>query len=68
MTRAAERAYREGLAPINAAEGYIRQVIGWREYVRGVYWLRMPDYAATNALHARRGRLPWFYWSGRDRR
>jgi deoxyribodipyrimidine photolyase-related protein len=63
VTAAAERAYREGLAPLNAVEGYIRQVIGWREYVRGVYWLRMPDYAATNALDAHT-KLPWFYWSG----
>ena len=63
VTREAERAYREGLAPINAVEGYIRQVIGWREYVRGVYWARMPGFAETNALGAERP-LPWFYWSG----
>ena len=63
VTEAVERAFRDGLVPLNAAEGYIRQVIGWREYVRGVYWLWMPDYAATNALDARRP-LPWFYWSG----
>ncbi len=60
---AVERAYRDGIAPLNAAEGFVRQVIGWREYVRGVYWHRMPAYAATNALGADR-RLPWFYWSG----
>jgi deoxyribodipyrimidine photolyase-related protein len=63
VTAAAERAYQDGLAPLNAVEGYIRQVIGWREYVRGVYWLRMPDYARTNALDAHTP-LPWFYWSG----
>ena len=63
VAEAAERAYREGLAPLNAVEGFIRQVIGWREYVRGVYWLRMPDYAATNTLEAHT-KLPWFYWSG----
>jgi deoxyribodipyrimidine photolyase-related protein len=63
VTQAAERAYREGVAPLNAVEGYIRQVIGWREYVRGVYWTRMPDFALTNALGATRP-LPWFYWSG----
>jgi deoxyribodipyrimidine photolyase-related protein len=60
---AAERAYRRGDAPLNAAEGFIRQILGWREYVRGVYWLEMPAYAQTNALEAERP-LPWFYWSG----
>jgi deoxyribodipyrimidine photolyase-related protein len=60
---AAERAYYEGSAPLNAVEGFIRQILGWREYVRGIYWLRMPDYAASNALNAERD-LPWFYWSG----
>lgn len=60
---AAERAWREGHAPLNAAEGFIRQILGWREYVRGLYWARMPDYAATNALEATR-KLPAFYWTG----
>jgi len=63
---AAERAYREGRAPLNAVEGFIRQILGWREYVRGIYWLRMPGYAATNALEATRP-MPWFYWSGETR-
>ena len=53
-------------APLNAVEGFIRQILGWREYVRGVYWLKMPDYAALNALDATRP-LPWFYWSGETR-
>lgn len=60
---AAEAAWAEGRAPLNAVEGFIRQILGWREYVRGLYWLKMPDYAATNALEAKR-KLPWFYWSG----
>ena len=60
---AAEREYLEKRAPLNAVEGFIRQILGWREYVRGVYWLKMPDYADTNALNAGR-RLPWLYWSG----
>jgi deoxyribodipyrimidine photolyase-related protein len=59
----AEAAWRQGAAPLNAVEGFIRQILGWREYVRGIYWTRMPEYRATNALHADR-KLPWFYWSG----
>ena len=59
---AAIRAYENGRAPINAVEGFVRQIIGWREYVRGIYWLKMPDYAATNALQAKRN-LPAFYWT-----
>ena len=62
VCEAAEAAYRAGLVPLNAAEGFIRQVLGWREYVRGLYWLRMPAYARTNALEARRA-LPEFYWT-----
>ncbi len=60
---AAVAAYARGDAPINAVEGFVRQILGWREYVRGVYWVRMPAYADTNALGADRP-LPWFYWSG----
>jgi len=59
----AERAYRAGQAPLEAVEGFIRQVIGWREYVRGVYWHFMPEYERRNALDADRP-LPNFYWTG----
>jgi deoxyribodipyrimidine photolyase-related protein len=59
--RAAERAWQEGRAPLNAAEGFIRQILGWREYVRGIYWHLMPAYAQGNALDAHRP-LPGFYW------
>ncbi|MBV6656239.1 MAG: cryptochrome/photolyase family protein [Devosiaceae bacterium] len=59
---AAEAAYRAGDAPLNAVEGFIRQILGWREYVRGLYWLKMPDYKALNALEADRP-LPDFYWT-----
>ena len=59
----AERAWREGRAPLEAAEGFIRQVIGWREYVRGVYWHFMPGYLDRNALAADRP-LPNLYWTG----
>ena len=64
ICEAAEQAWRRGDAPLNAVEGFIRQILGWREYVRGLYWLKMPDYAATNFLDARRP-LPSFYWTGR---
>lgn len=64
ICRRVERAYHEGHAPLNAAEGYIRQIIGWREYVRGVYWLRMPGYTEENALAAKRP-LPGFYWTAK---
>jgi deoxyribodipyrimidine photolyase-related protein len=60
---AVEAEYRAGRAPLNAAEGFIRQILGWREYVRGVYWLKMPGYAHMNALNATRP-LPAFYWTG----
>jgi deoxyribodipyrimidine photolyase-related protein len=62
VCRKAEEAYREGHAPLNAVEGFIRQILGWREYVRGLYWLKMPDYATSNALNAHRP-LPAFYWT-----
>ncbi len=60
---AAEAAWRAGAAPLNAVEGFVRQILGWREYVRGVYWTLMPDYADANALEATR-KLPDFYWTG----
>ena len=60
----AEQAWSRGQAPLNAVEGFIRQILGWREYVRGLYWLKMPAYAETNALGAHRP-LPDFYWTGK---
>ena len=66
ICRRVEAAYLAGDAPLNAVEGYIRQIIGWREYVRGIYWLKMPDYAQSNFFNADRP-LPWFYWSGETR-
>ena len=61
-----EAAWRAGRAPLNAAEGFIRQILGWREYVRGIYWLKMPGYIKMNALGATRS-LPDFYWTGKTR-
>jgi deoxyribodipyrimidine photolyase-related protein len=66
VCREVEAAWRAGRVALNAAEGFIRQIIGWREYVRGIYWLRMPEYGRLNALDASRG-LPEFYWSGATR-
>lgn len=60
--QAAEKAYRDGDAPLNAVEGFIRQIIGWREYVRGIYWLKMPEYKSENFLGATRD-LPEFFWN-----
>ncbi|MFV8559339.1 cryptochrome/photolyase family protein [Sulfitobacter sp. SBS6] len=66
ICEAAADAYAAGHAPINAAEGFIRQIIGWREYVRGIYFLEGPDYTARNILGHDRD-LPWFYWGGETR-
>ena len=60
---AAEAAWATGHAPLNAVEGFIRQILGWREFIRGIYWLKMPDYASMNFLEASRD-LPSFYWTG----
>lgn len=60
--QAAEAAYAAGAAPLEATEGFIRQIAGWREYVRGLYWYRMPEFEAENALKATRD-LPDFFWS-----
>jgi deoxyribodipyrimidine photolyase-related protein len=57
-----DAAWRAGAVPLNAAEGFIRQIIGWREYVRGVYWLKMPGYADENFFAATRP-VPEFYWT-----
>jgi deoxyribodipyrimidine photolyase-related protein len=61
VCQAAESAWHSGHAPLNAVEGFIRQILGWREYVRGLYWLTMPVYATRNALNAHRD-LPALYW------
>lgn len=63
VVAAAEAAYHQGLAPLASVEGFIRQILGWREYVRGVYWTQMPRYLERNALQARHD-LPAWYWTG----
>lgn len=60
---AAEQAYRCGQAPLASIEGLLRQILGWREYVRGIYWRFMPGYLDLNALQAS-APLPEFYWTG----
>lgn len=62
VCRRAAAAYEAGRAPLNAVEGFIRQILGWREFVRGIYWLKVPEYRARNALEADRT-LPDFYWT-----
>jgi deoxyribodipyrimidine photolyase-related protein len=64
VVAAAEAAYRAGRVELASAEGFIRQILGWREYVRGLYWTQMPGYLERNALDAHVP-LPAFYWSGR---
>lgn len=63
LCRAVEARYRAGKAALNCAEGFIRQIIGWREFMRGIYWHAGPDYIARNFLGATRP-LPAFYWTG----
>ncbi len=60
----AEAAYHAGDAPLAAVEGFIRQILGWREYVRGVYWANMPDYAEKNFFGHTRA-LPSWFWDGK---
>jgi len=63
VVQAAVDAYRAGTAPLAAVEGFIRQILGWREYVRGIYWTQMPGYLERNALDAQ-AELPAWYWTG----
>ncbi len=63
VVAAAEEAYRKGAAGIESTEGFIRQILGWREYVRGIYWNFMPEYLERNAMGALEP-LPAFYWDG----
>ena len=63
LCRRADAAYRDGRVPINSVEGYVRQILGWREFMRGIYWREGPGYVDRNALgHTRQ--LPAWYWTG----
>lgn len=62
VIQAAQKHWQAGKVSLNSAEGFIRQILGWREYVRGLYWLKMPDYARQNHLNAQRP-LPAFFWN-----
>ena len=66
VVSAAGNAWRAGAVPIASAEGFIRQILGWREYVRGIYWTQMPAYPERNSLDAHEA-LPAFYWNGETR-
>ncbi|HHF7349966.1 TPA: cryptochrome/photolyase family protein [Legionella feeleii] len=63
LCRIAEEAFKQEQAPLNAVEGFIRQILGWREYVRGIYWLLMPEYANRNYFNASKP-LPSLFWGG----
>lgn len=66
VVRRAQDAYRGGHAPLAAVEGFIRQIAGWREYVRGIYWAHMPGYDAHNAL-SHTMPLPAWFWNAETR-
>ena len=66
VVQAVEAAYRAGHAPLQSAEGFIRQILGWREYVRGIYWTQMPSYVGLNALSAQEELPAWFWTGGTD--
>ena len=63
VVAAAEEAFHQGKAPLSSVEGFIRQILGWREYVRGIYWTQMPGYLERNHLNATNP-LPDFFWTG----
>ncbi len=68
VCREVERAWRNGHCELAAAEGFIRQILGWREYIRGVYWLHMPHYAERNSLQAHKPLPDWFWSADTDLR
>ena len=63
VVQRAEAAWRAGQATLAAVEGFVRQIVGWREYVRGIYWANMPGYETRNAL-GHHAPLPRWFWNG----
>lgn len=66
VVQAAAAAWHAGRVPLAAAEGFIRQILGWREYIRGIYWASMPEYVSQNSLQHQLPLPPWF-WNGQTR-
>jgi len=64
LCRMAEDSYKSGKVALNSAEGFIRQILGWREYIRGIYWQFMPGYKTMNYLNAKE-KLPNLYWGSK---
>ena len=64
VVKAAEQAWRAGAVPVSGVEGFIRQILGWREFIRGMYWLDMPRMAQANHFGHQRA-LPAWYWTGK---
>ena len=66
VVQSAVERYEQGQSPINSVEGFVRQILGWREYVRGIYWTRMPEYASLNSLECDENQnVPSFFWDGK---
>jgi len=63
VIKSVEKAYLDGKVKINQAEGFIRQILGWREFVRGIYWAEMPQYSKLNHF-SHNNPLPDFFWTG----
>ena len=66
VIQAALQEYEAGRVSLSTVEGFVRQILGWREFVRGVYWARMPEYGQLNALDHQR-QLPRWYWDGQTK-
>lgn len=68
VVEAAVERFESGQSPINSVEGFVRQILGWREYVRGIYWTQMPRYAKLNALSCEESQqVPDFFWDGKTK-
>jgi deoxyribodipyrimidine photolyase-related protein len=61
-----EDCFKNNEVSLNSAEGFIRQILGWREYINWIYWSQMPEYKKLNFFNVQK-KLPWFYWDGQTR-